>query len=40
MQAPGADRPAKNPFLLTKDEEKEVTQKKFDYSAGLTVPRR
>jgi large subunit GTPase 1 len=32
--------PAKNPFLLSKEEEKEVVKKKYDYGNELRVPRR
>ena len=39
IQAPGTNI-AQNPFLLSKEEEKEVTKKKYDYGDELTVPRR
>ena len=31
---------ATNPFLLSREEEKEVAKKKVDFEGGLTIPRR
>lgn len=40
ISAPNMPTPSTNPFLLSAEEEKEVTKKKRDFQGDLTVPRR